>query len=129
MGHDVGDLHGHVLCAGKQPGIGRWAPAGRLPVGRAESAHVAVGTDAGLGGSKTTPGSNHLAHSCVIAMADSVKEVSGMSGENEAAPLEDAQAALSRLAAAGAPLSRVASEVGTLVAAWASEPEMDVSTA
>ncbi len=52
-----------------------------------------------------------------------------MAGENEAAPLEDAQAALSRLAAAGAPPSRVASEVGTLVAAWASEPEMDGSTA
>lgn len=49
--------------------------------------------------------------------------------EADAAPLNDAQASLSRLAAAGAPPARMAQEVGALVAGWASEPDMAGSTA
>ncbi len=44
--------------------------------------------------------------------------------EDDAAPLNDAQASLSRLAAAGAPAARIAQEVGAIVAGWASEPDM-----
>lgn len=49
--------------------------------------------------------------------------------EADAGPLNDAQASLSRLAAAGAPPARIAQEVGTLVAGWASEPDMAGGTA
>ncbi len=51
-----------------------------------------------------------------------------MAGE-DAAPLNDAQAALSRLAAAGAPPARIAQEGGAVVAGWASEPDMDGAAA
>lgn len=44
--------------------------------------------------------------------------------EENTAPLSDAQAALSRLAAAGASPARIAQEVGAIVAGWASEPDM-----
>ena len=43
---------------------------------------------------------------------------------DDAAPLNDAQASLSRLAAAGATPARIAQEVGAIVAGWASEPDM-----
>ncbi len=49
--------------------------------------------------------------------------------EADAAPLNDAQASLSRLAATGAPPARIAQEVGALVAGWASEPDMAGGTA
>lgn len=49
--------------------------------------------------------------------------------EDDTAPLSDAQAALSRLAAAGASPARIAEEVGAIVAGWASEPDMAGSTA
>ena len=42
----------------------------------------------------------------------------------DTAPLSDAQASLSRLAAAGASPARIAQEVGAIVAGWASEPDM-----
>lgn len=44
--------------------------------------------------------------------------------EDDTAPLSDAQASLSRLAAAGAPPARIAQEVGAIVAGWATEPDM-----
>lgn len=52
-----------------------------------------------------------------------------MAGDLDAAPLNDAQASLSRLAAAGASPARITEEVGALVAGWASEPDMAGSTA
>ncbi len=51
-----------------------------------------------------------------------------MAGD-DAAPLNDAQASLSRLAAAGATPARIAQEVGVIVAGWASEPDMGGATA
>ncbi len=51
-----------------------------------------------------------------------------MAGD-DAAPLNDAQASLSRLAAAGATPARIAQEVGAIVAGWASEPDMAAATA
>jgi hypothetical protein len=51
-----------------------------------------------------------------------------MSGD-DTAPLNDAQASLSRLAAAGVPPARITQEVGAIVAGWASEPDMAGSTA
>ncbi len=47
----------------------------------------------------------------------------------EATPMEEAQARLSKLAAAGAPAARVTLEVGDLVAGWASEADMAGVTA
>lgn len=49
--------------------------------------------------------------------------------EDGAAPLSDAQASLSQLAAGGASPARIAQEVGVIVAGWASEPDMAASTA
>jgi len=49
--------------------------------------------------------------------------------EDDAAPLNDAQASLSWLAVAGAPAARIAQEVGAIVAGWASEPDMAGATA
>ena len=42
----------------------------------------------------------------------------------EPSPLDDAQARLSKLAAAGAPPARITVEIGELIAGWASEPDM-----
>lgn len=52
-----------------------------------------------------------------------------MDQETDAASLIEAQAHLSRLAAAGASPARIAAEIGELVAGWASEMEMAASTA
>lgn len=52
-----------------------------------------------------------------------------MEEENAAASLAEAQAHLTRLAAAGASPARITGEVGALVAGWASELEMAGSTA
>ena len=51
-----------------------------------------------------------------------------MAGD-DAAPLNDAQASLSRLIAAGTPPARIVEEVGAIVAGWASEPDMAGATA
>ncbi len=52
-----------------------------------------------------------------------------MDEATDATPMEDAQARLSTLAAAGAPAARVTLEVGDLVAGWASEADMASVTA
>ncbi len=52
-----------------------------------------------------------------------------MDEETGASSLEEAQAHLTRLAAAGASPARITGEVGALVAGWASEMDMAGSTA
>ena len=52
-----------------------------------------------------------------------------MDEPTDATPMDEAQARLSKLAAAGAPAARVTLEVGDLVAGWASEAEMAGVTA
>lgn len=52
-----------------------------------------------------------------------------MDQETDAASLVEAQAHLSRLAVAGASPARITTEVGELVAGWASELDMAGSTA
>ena len=52
-----------------------------------------------------------------------------MDEPTEPSPLDEAQARLSKLAAAGAPPARVTLEVGELIAGWASEADMAGVTA
>lgn len=52
-----------------------------------------------------------------------------MDEPTEASPLDEAQARLSKLAAAGAPPARIALEIGDMIAGWASEPDMAGVTA
>ena len=47
----------------------------------------------------------------------------------EPSPTEDALEQLGRLATAGAPRARIAEAVGSIVAAWADEPDMNASAA
>lgn len=47
----------------------------------------------------------------------------------DAAPTDDALDALLKLATAGAPPDRVVQTIGTMIAAWAEEPEMTPATA
>lgn len=59
-------------------------------------------------------------------MAETGRRIAGVDviAGDDTAPLSDAQASLSRLAAAGASPARIAQEVGAIVAGWATEPDM-----